>query len=95
MNIPGEKHVHQVFHPAHVLQGFHKPGVPCFIGLPWGVFLLPAAQEMVIVGQHSETVPLHTLKFLFLGFPPQAWPDRFLPGVPPVLIGDGDKLDVE
>lgn len=35
LNVPGEKHVHQVFHPAHVLQGFHKPGVPRFIRLAW------------------------------------------------------------
>ena len=47
---------------------------------------------MVIVGQHPETVPLHALKFLFLGFPPQAWTDGRLPGVPPVLIGDGEVL---
>ena len=34
----------------------------------------------------------HVLKLLFLGFPPQAWPDRFPPGVPSVLIRDGEVL---
>jgi hypothetical protein len=74
------------------LQGFYKPGIPCFIRLFGGVFFLPAAQKMVIVGQHPEAVPLHALKFLFLRFPPQAWPYGLLPGVPPVLIGDGEVL---
>ncbi len=54
-------------------------GGPCFVRLAWGVFLLPAAQKMIIVGQRPETVPLHALKFLFLGFPPQAWTDGRLP----------------
>ena len=34
----------------------------------------------------------HVLKLLFLGFPPQAWTDGRLPGVPPVLVGDGEVL---
>lgn len=90
--LPGQKHIHQIFQTAHVLQSFYKTGGPCFARLPWGIFFLPAAQEMVIIGQHTETVPIHPLKFLFLGFQPQPWSDGLLLGVPSVLIGDRKVL---
>ena len=62
-----------------------------FVLLIKGIVPLPAAQQIVIVGQYPETVAFHALKLLLRAFLPglgaaaPAW--RLL-----ILIGDGEVL---
>ena len=73
------------------LQGFHEKRVPCFLRRLGGIVPLPAAQQIVIIRQYPEAIPLHALELLFGAFltgmgtaVPAGW---F-----PVLIGDGKVL---
>ncbi|CBL22040.1 hypothetical protein CK5_04470 [Blautia obeum A2-162] len=73
------------------LQGFHEKRVPFLVRCLGGIVPLPAAQQIVIVGQYPETVAFHALKLLLRAFLPglgaaaPAW--RLL-----ILIGDGEVL---
>ncbi len=70
LHIRGEQHIQQIFHMGLLLQGFHKKRVPCFFRHLRGIVPFPAAQKMVIIGQHPEAVTLHAAKPLFRGFLP-------------------------
>ena len=74
------------------LQGFHEKRVPFFLRRLWGIVPLPAAQQIVIVGQYPETVALHALKLLLRGFLSGSWLRAAPAGWLPVLIGDGEIL---
>ena len=87
-----QQHIQQIFHMGLFLQGFHEKRVPFFLRRLGGIVPLPAAQQIVIVGQYPETVALHAPELLLRAF---------LPGLPlraapawwlPVLIRDGEIL---
>ena len=87
-----QQHIQQIFHMGLFLQGFHEKRVPFFLRRLGGIVPLPAAQQIVIVGQYPEAISLHALKLLFRAFLPgislRAAPAWWLL----ILIGDGEVL---
>ena len=87
-----QQHIQQIFHMGLFLQGFHEKRVPFLVRRLGGIVPLPAAQQIVIVRQYPEAIPLHALELLFRAFLPGSW----LRAAPvwrlPVLIGDGEVL---
>src|SRR5699024_9430878 len=73
LHIGEQQHIQQIFHMGLFLQGFHEKRVPCFLRRLGGIVPLPAAQQIVIVGQYPEAVALHALELLFRAFLPLSW----------------------
>ena len=92
LHIGEQQHIQQIFHMGLFLQGFHEKRVPFFLRRLGGIVPLPAAQQIVIVGQYPEAISLHALKLLFRAFLPgislRAAPAWWLL----ILIGDGEVL---
>lgn len=74
------------------LQGFHEKRVPFLVRRLGGIVPLPAAQQIVIVGQYPETVSLHALKLLLRTFLTGLSLRTASAGWLLILIGDGEVL---
>ena len=56
LHVGEQQHIQQIFHMGLFLQGFHEKRVPFFLRRLGGIVPLPAAQQIVIVGQYPEAM---------------------------------------
>src|SRR5699024_5253613 len=67
-HIGEQQHIQQIFHMGLFLQGFHEQRVPFSLRRLGGIVPFPTAQQIVIIGQHTETVAFHTPELLLRAF---------------------------
>ena len=91
-HIGEQQHIQQIFHMGLFLQGFHEKRVPFLVRCLGGIVPLPAAQQIVIVGQYPEAISLHAPELLLRAFLPFSWLRAASAVWLPVLIGDGEIL---